>query len=337
MRVIVTGAAGFIGSRFCEHLLENVKDIYIIGVDDLSGGFLENLPQHDNFKFIKADLKNQDDQKLVEQEFKNGQIDYIWHMACFAAECLSPFIRQFNYQNSVLASVFLITCAIKYNIKRFIFTSSMSVYGNQQAPFDENLTPKPIDPYAISKYCVEMDLAAAWEQHHLEYCIIRPHNVYGVNQNIFDPYRNVLGIWMYQALNDLPFTIYGDGTQTRAFSFVDDVLPCLWEAAVRDKAKNEIINVGGIKDIALNEAADILYKVTQTPHTPIYLEKRHEVKHAWSTFQKSVDLLDYTETVTLEKGLQVMWDWVKTQPMRERKYFTEYELDKGIYSYWKKK
>ena len=179
-----------------------------------------------------------------------------------------------------------------------------------------------------------MDLKVAYEQHNMEYCIIRPHNVIGIKQNIFDPYRNVLGIWMYQALNNLPFTIYGDGEQKRAFSIIDDMLPCLYKSLNSNLAKNQIINVGGIKEISLNDAAQILLEITNT-NDIVYLEQRHEAKYAWSTFQKSVDLLDYTETISLEQGLKNMWEWAKTLPMKDRKYFTEYEIEKGIYSYWK--
>lgn len=334
MKIVITGIAGFIGSRLAEYILNIQKDVYIIGIDDLSGGYIENIPKDDRLLFIKGDLSDPEDQKVMEKEFENG-IDYIFHIAAIAAECLSSFMRQFNYKNNVVASAFLINMGIKYNIKRFIFTSSMAVYGNQEAPFDEDLIPKPVDPYGIGKYCVEMDLEVAYKEHNMEYCIIRPHNVYGINQNIFDVYRNVLGIWMYQAIIDIPFTIYGTGEQVRAFSHIDDFLPCLYKSAFLEKAKNQIINVGGIKETSLNEVAKLMLKITNTDKF-VYLEPRKEVKYAWSTFQKSIDILDYKETFTLEEGLKQMWEWVKTIPIKERKYVTEYELDKGVYSYWKK-
>jgi UDP-glucose 4-epimerase len=332
MRVLVTGCAGLLGSNFCEYLLENIDNIEIIGVDDLSGGYIENVDKR--VKFLKANLTDKADQKIIEKEFKDGYIDYIFAYAAIACEGLSPFIRQYTFMNNAVANAFLINCGIKYKIKRFVYTSSMAVYGKGQVPFSEDLVPNPIDTYGIAKYACEMDLKVAYEQHGLEYCIIRPHNVYGKYQNIWDPYRNVLGIWMYNALHNKPFTIYGDGEQTRAFSYIDDILPCLWNAAIKDHAKNEIVNVGGMKHISLNDAKDILSKITNH-NDYVYLEKRHEVKHAWSTYKKSVDILDYKETVTLERGLQLMWEWVKTSPDREKQYWKEYELDTNIYSYWK--
>jgi len=336
-KILITGAGGLIGSKICQYLLDKYLDIYIIAIDDLSGGYIENIPVNSRLIFIKSNLTIKQDQNLIEDKLKDG-IDYIYHFAAYAAEGLSPFIRQYNYINNVLGSAFLINCGIKYNIKRFIFTSSMAVYGhgNQNPPFNEEMIPSPIDPYGIAKYAVEMDLKIAYTQHGMEYCIIRPHNVFGENQNIWDPYRNVLGIWMNKALNNEPFTIYGDGEQTRAFTYIDNILPCLWKAAKSKNTKNEIINLGGIKNTSLNEAANILTKITKQKNGIIHLEPRHEVKHAWSTYQKSIDLLEYTENISLEEGLIKMWEWAKTQPKRQQKYFKEYELDKGIYSYWKK-
>lgn len=332
MKVLVTGCAGLIGANFCEYLLQKTNDVTIIGVDDLSGGYIENVPKDDRMIFLHADLTKQEDQQHIEKHCDG--LEYIWHFAAYAAEGLSPFIRQFNYSTNVIATAFLINCGIKYNVKRFVFTSSMAVYGKEQVPFDETLTPQPIDPYGIAKYACEMDLKVAYEQHNMEYCIIRPHNVYGRMQNIWDPYRNVLGIWMWCAMHNKPFTVYGDGEQTRAFSYIDNVIPCLFTAATDPRAKNQIINVGGVKEYTLNHAKEILSKITGWNQT-VHLEPRHEVKHAWSTYQKSVDLLDYQETVDLEEGLRRMWEWVQNCNDKERKFWSQYELDKNIYGYWK--
>lgn len=335
MKILVTGCAGLIGSNFCEYVLDNFPEIEVIGVDNLSGGYIENIPN--GVHFIKADLTIKQDQQLIEKDcFETGDpVDYIFHFAAYAAEGLSPFIRQFNFTNNTIATTFLVNCGIRYKIRRFVFTSSMAVYGKEQVPFDESLVPNPIDPYGIAKYASEMDLRVAYDQHGMEYCIIRPHNVYGAKQNLWDPYRNVLGIWMWCALHDKPYTIYGDGEQTRAFSYIDDILPPLWKAAVDPRAKNQIINVGGTKEFSLNTARDILAKITGLNES-VYYEPRHEVKHAWSTYQKSIDLLDYNETIDLEGGLRKMWEWAKSCPDRGKRYWNEYEIDTNIYSYWKK-
>lgn len=338
MNIIITGVAGLVGSNFAEYALAHKSELNInkiFGIDDLSGGYVENLPDHPDFIFVKADLTDKKQQESIEQVFIDHPITYIFHFAAYAAEGLSPFIRQFNYISNLIPNTFLINMSIKYKIKRFIFTSSMATYGVNEVPFTEDMIPNPIDPYGIAKYACEMDLKAAYVQHGLEYCIILPHNIYGKYQNIWDPYRNVLGIWMYKAINNMPFTVYGDGEQTRAFSYIDDILPCLWTAAVSDKTIGERINLGGKSHISLNEAAKLVAKITGTNNI-IHLEPRHEVKHAWCSHQKSVDLLNYNETVSLEEGLQKMWEWVKIAPHRTPVYWKEYELENQIYSYWKR-
>ena len=145
--------------------------------------------------------------------FEKHKPDYVFHMAAYAAEGLSPFIRKYNYTNNLLATAEIVNNCIKYNTKRLVFTSTLAVYGNGKVPFDESALLMPIDPYGVAKYGCEMDIQIAGEQHGLDWCIIRPHNVYGIKQNIWDKYRNLLGIWMYQNLNDQPLTIFGDGEQ----------------------------------------------------------------------------------------------------------------------------
>ena len=216
-----------------------------------------------------------------------------------------------------------------------IFTSSLAVYGHGFGGiFDEKQQQAPIDPYGVAKYACEMDIQIAGEQHGLDWCIIRPHNVYGIKQNIWDKYRNVLGIWMYQHLNGLDMTIFGDGQQTRAFSFIDDSLEPLWNAAIKPEASKEIINLGGIEEISIKKASNILREVIGGGNV-IHLEPRHEVKHSIPTYQKSIDILGFKHKTNLEEGLMRMWDWAQLQPMRNRFIWPSYELDKGIYSFWK--
>ena len=329
-RILITGIAGLLGSRLADWIITNTNN-QVIGIDNLSGGFLENINK--KVVFYKLDLAH-DDLTLV---FEKHKPDIIYHFAAYAAEGLSPFIRKFNYENNLIASINLINQSIKYDVSRFIFASSMSVYGNKHTPpFHEDMQQYPIDPYAVAKYSVELDLKIAYEQHGLEYTIIRPHNFYGINQNIWDKYRNVLGIWMFQILNNQRPTIFGDGMQTRAFSYVDDSLEPFWNASQRKSCIDQTINLGGIKEATIKSACEILIEVTNTDLQPLYLEQRHETKHAWSTWQKSVDLLDFEHTFDLEQGLTRMWEWAKKQPMRERFVWPSYEIDKGIYKFWKK-
>jgi len=330
MKILITGVAGLLGSRLADWILENTNHD-VIGIDDLSGGYRQNINK--KVKFYEHNLK---DLSFVKSVFLNEKPDIVYHFAAYAAEGLSPFIRKYNYENNLICSVNLITASIEHDVKRFIFASSMSVYGNKyQPPFSEDLQQCPIDPYGVAKFSVEQDLKIAYDQHGLEYTIIRPHNFYGKNQNIWDKYRNVLGIWMFQIMNDMQPTIFGDGEQKRAFSYVDDSLVPFWNASQNAQCVDQIINLGGIKEHTINEACEILIKVTGTKLRPLYLEQRHEAKHAWSTWQKSIDLLDFKHTIDLEEGLTKMWEWAKIQPMRNRFVWQEYELDKGIYKFWK--
>lgn len=331
MKVLITGVAGLLGSRLADWIIENT-DNEVIGIDDLSGGYINNV--NSKVKFHNFNLL---DYKKVNSVFEESNIDIVYHFAAYAAEGLSPFIRRYNYENNLLASVNLINSSIKNGVDRFVFASSMSVYGNKYSPpFSEDLQQAPIDPYGVAKFSVEQDLKIAYEQHGLKYTIIRPHNFYGINQNIWDKYRNVLGIWMYQILNNQQPTIFGDGEQTRAFSYVDDSIIPFWNASQRDECIGEIINLGGIKESSINEACNTLIKVTGTDLKPLYLEQRHETKHAYSTWDKSVELLGFQHNIDLEEGLTRMWEWAKEQPNRERFVWPEYELDNGIYEFWKK-
>ena len=334
--ILITGVAGLLGSRLADWIIENKGDEYqVIGIDDLSGGFKENL--HPDVEFYAHDLVTGD----LDQIFKDNKIDYVYHFAAYAAEGLSPFIRGYNYDNNLKATARLVNECIKHDVKRLIFTSTLAVYGHGYGGiFDEKQQQAPIDPYGVAKYACEMDIQIAGEQHGLDWCIIRPHNVYGIKQNIWDKYRNVLGIWMFQHLNKQPMTIFGDGNQTRAFSYIDDSLEPLWNAAIRPEASKEIINLGGIEETSILEASvtlkNVIGKDTGKRPDTVFMEARHEVKHSIPTYQKSVDILGFEHKTNLETGLTEMWKWAKQQPMRERFVWPSYELEKGIYSFWKK-
>lgn len=330
MKVLITGVAGLLGSRLSDYIIENHPDVKIVGIDDLSGGYKENV--NPKVEFWQMNLVTHP----IENCFEVHKFDYVYHFAAYAAEGLSPFIRQYNYENNLVATARVINQCIKHNVKRLVFTSTLAVYGHQDGNiFDEVQIPKPIDPYGVAKFGCEMDIQIAGEQHGLDWCIIRPHNVYGVKQNIWDKYRNVLGIWMYQHLINEPMTIFGDGNQTRAFSYIDDSLAPLWKASQDSRASKQIINLGGIKEYSINEANETLREVVGGG-TVKYHEYRHEVKHSIPTWQKSIDLLDFEHKTDLKEGLTKMWEWAKQQPIRERFVWPSYELDKGIYSFWKK-
>ena len=330
MKVLITGVAGLLGSRLADYIIENIQDVAVIGIDDLSGGYKENV--NPKVEFWQMNLV----EHPIENCFENHKFDYVFHLAAYAAEGLSPFIRQYNYENNLVATARVVNQCIKHNVKRLIFTSTLAVYGHGEGGiFDEMQQQSPIDPYGVAKYGCEMDIQIAGEQHGLDWCIIRPHNVYGRNQNIWDKYRNVLGIWMYQHLNGLPMTIFGDGEQTRAFSCIDDIVEPLWKSAILPTASKQIINLGGVEEWTVNKACEVLRNLIGGGEV-VYKEGRHEVKHAIPTWQKSIDILGFQHKTNFEDGLKDMWEWAQRQPKREQFVWNTYELDNGIYSFWKK-
>jgi len=337
--VLITGVAGLLGSRLADWIIENKPGCKVIGIDDLSGGYKENINPKVNFWQMNLT------EHPIENCFETHKPDYVFHFAAYAAEGLSPFIRGYNYDNNLKSTALIVNECIKHDVKRLVFTSTLAVYGHGSGGiFDEKQQQAPIDPYGVAKYACEMDIQIAGKQHDLDWCIIRPHNVYGIKQNIWDKYRNVLGIWMYQYLTEQPLTVFGDGEQTRAFSFIDDSLEPLWNAAVSPKASKEIINLGGVEEVSISQAAETLVEVLQETEGKVdfeipilYLEARHEVKHSIPTYQKSIDLLGFKHKTSMKEGLTQMWNWAKKQPMKERFVWEKYELDKGIYSFWKTK
>jgi len=325
-RVLVTGGAGFIGSHLVDYLICNGNDVTVI--DDLSGGIRENV--NSEARFIEGSITNQE---LVDSAVKGK--DVIYHLAAYAAEGLSHYIRRFNYTNNLIGSVNLINAAIKEKVPNFLFTSSMAVYGTGEPPFDEEKTPAPEDPYGIAKAAVEQDLNVAQKTHGLNFVIIRPHNVYGPRQFLADPYRNVIGIFMNRIMQGKPPMIYGDGEQTRAFSYIGDVISPIAKAPFIEGAQGQIINVGAAKPYTLNQLAEEVLKAMGSNLKPIYCSERYEVKHAHSTTEKSEKILGYKDETPLTTGLTEMATWAKTCGPMNPIVWGEYELTQNLPNFWR--
>lgn len=332
--ILITGVAGLLGYNFATWLLHHTNH-HVIGIDAMCDwGNHNEVNPNIRYDFHRMDLSKQDTE--LDDIVRRNNVRIIYHFASYAAEGLSPFMRRFNYMQNTIVSANVINTAIKYGCK-LVFTSSMSVYGHGKCKdstllFYEQDMPSPIDPYGIAKWGIEQDIRVAGEQHGLEWAIVRPHNVFGIGQNVNDKYRNVLGIWMHQAIVGEPFTIYGDGMQERAFTYIDNILEPLYKAK---DLENEVINLGGIKGITLNDACNVMKRITGKTDVT-YLESRHEVKRAIPDPARSIIRLKYKDEIGFEEGLRRMWDWVRLEHKVAGWYVWDtFELDKGIYSYWK--
>jgi len=327
--VLVTGGAGFIGSHICESLVK--KSHTVFAMDDLSGGNENNVPKE--AMFILMDIC---DKHKLNEFFERYQIDYIIHAAAYAAEGLSHFIRNYNYNNNLIGSTNLINCAVNSDVKCFVFLSSIAVYGHGKPPFNEDMKPDPCDPYGIAKYSVEMDLKAANEMWGLPYVIFRPHNVYGERQNLSDPYRNVIGLFMNNHMLGKPLNIFGDGTQTRAFSYIDDVAPVIAESIDVPECWNQTFNIGGSVPCSVNELAILICGIMGDSSHPIkYLPARNEVQHAYCDHY---NVRKYFGTmikgIPLLAGLKRMAEWAKTQEPKQGQKFSPLDITKKLPPSW---
>ena len=327
-RVLVTGGAGFIGSHVAEALVGRGHDVTVL--DDLSGGFTENVPART--RFVDGSIA---DHALVDRIFTERHFDYVFHLAAYAAEGLSHFIKRFNYVNNVVGSVNLINASINTGVRGFVFTSSIAVYGSSPVvPMTEAGRPEPEDPYGIAKHAVERELAVSKTMFDLDFMIFRPHNVYGPRQNIGDRYRNVVGIFMNQILQGQPMTIFGDGTQTRAFSYIDDVAPVIAGAIDEPKAWNEVFNVGADEPWSLNDLAVRVAAAMGVEPQIRYLPARHEVTHAHSDHEKLRRVFGDRPLTSLDDGLKAMAAWVRAQGSRSTPPFKDIEVTKNLPAVW---
>jgi len=324
---LVTGGAGFIGTHVVNELIKGGHKVVVL--DDLSGGFIDNV--NPKAEFIKGSVE---DFALLEKLFRKHKFDYVYHLAAYAAEGLSHFIKRFNYSNNLIGSVNLINESVKHKVKCFVFTSSIAVYGNQKPPMSEDMIPIPEDPYGIAKYAVEMDLRVTHEMFGLNYIIFRPHNVYGEYQNIGDRYRNVVGIFMNQLMQGKQLTVFGDGSQTRAFSYIGDIAPCIANSVNNTNAYNQVFNIGADKEYSVNELAAATMDAMQLKGEIRHLPGRNEVLHAFSDHSKVKKIFPSGNTVSLHDGLNAMAKWAKRTGIRKSKKFEEIEITEKLPPIW---
>lgn len=329
-KILVTGGAGFIGSHVAAELLRRGHEVWVL--DDLSGGSRDNVPAGAHL-CVGSIL----DRALVDELFRAHRFAYLFHLAAYAAEGLSHFIKHFNYQNNLIGSVNLINAAVNYDVKCLVFTSSLAVYGSAPLPMTEETPPLPEDSYGIAKYAVEAELRVSHEMFGLKHIIFRPHNVYGEHQNIGDRYRNVIGIFMNQIMHGQPMTIFGDGTQTRAFSYIADVAPIIAGSIEVPEAYNRVFNIGADTPYTVNELAHKVAAAMGVPAEVVYLERRNEVQHAYSSHDRLRQMFGERPPVPLTEGLRRMATWARRVGARQSSVFGEIEIARNLPPSWVQK
>lgn len=310
MNLLITGVGGQIGGWLAKGFLK--QGHRVVGVDNMSGGMWSNLPAQPNpmFHFFRTDLTNYSD---VEEIFASQRPTVVYHCASCAREGSSEFQPYKVTSANMQAFIVTLELAIKHGMKRWVQYSSMSVYGDQEPPFSEKMPRRPLDVYAINKAAIEQIIEQMADTHGFEFVIFRPHNVFSAGENISDPYRGVVTIFMNRIMRKEPLYLYGEN-HIRAFSYIEDCLPAMMKAADSKKAAGEVINLGGIEPTTVGELAEII--IACFPECPrpeiIQLPPRpHEVAKAWCTTDRSVKLLDYKEVVGWKEGIARTAAWAK--------------------------
>lgn len=327
-RVLVTGGAGFIGSHVTEELVKRGHTVTVL--DDMSGGFVDNVVP--GARLVEGSII---DAGLVKRLFDEDQYEHVFHLAAYAAEGLSHFIKRFNYTNNLIGSVNLINESVNHDVRCFVFTSSIAVYGaSPELPMTEETPARPEDPYGIAKYAVELDLKVSHEMFGLNSVIFRPHNVYGERQNIGDKYRNVVGIFMNQILQGLPLTVFGDGSQMRAFSYIGDMAPVMADAIETPAAWNQVFNIGADQPHTVNDLACAVSLAMGVEPQIRHMPARNEVKLAWSSHDKVNRVFGDRPQTSLEDGLARMAAWVRGHGARKSQKFEGVEVEKNFPKAW---
>ncbi|MBN2421645.1 NAD-dependent epimerase/dehydratase family protein [Candidatus Woesearchaeota archaeon] len=318
-KIFITGVAGFLGSHLAEALIE--LGHHVVGCDNLIGGYLDNVPAE--VEFYQYDCNFLNSMKKITKD-----VDIVYHCAAAAYEGLSVFSPYYINKNVQQNTASVLSAAISNNVKRFVFTSSMARYGENQIPFTEDMTPKPQDPYGIGKYASEQLIKNLCEIHGMEYVIAVPHNIIGPRQKYDDPYRNVASIMINLMLQGKQPIIYGNGEQKRCFSFIQDCLQCLIKLGFQDDVAGETINIGPDEEfVTINELAYTIGRLLDFKIKPRYFKDRpQEVFLANCSANKARKLLGYKTEYSLEKGLKEMIDWIKKRGVKPFKYHIDLEI-----------
>jgi UDP-glucose 4-epimerase len=306
MKIFITGIAGFLGSHLADRMIELGHEV--VGNDSLIGGYLDNVNP-------KAELYTIDccEYDMLCKKMKG--VDIVIHTAATAHEGLSVFSPNFITKNIFQASVSTISASIACNVKRFVYCSSMARYGAQGTPFRESQIPKPVDPYGIAKVAGEEVLKSLCETHGMEWNIAIPHNIVGPRQRYDDPFRNVMSIMINRNLQGKPAIVYGDGEQTRCFSYIDDCVFCLEKLALDPDIVSETVNIGPDEGtITINELVKMIAEECKFTEPPMHFPERpREVKDAMCSADKARKILGYDTKTDVRTAIKATAEWIRNR------------------------
>lgn len=319
MKILITGVAGFLGSHIADRMLELGHDV--VGCDNLLGGYIDNIPKR--VEFYEGDCCDLDFMVHIMKD-----CDIVFHTAATPHEGLSVFSPNFITKNIFQASVSTISAAIQNKVKRFVYCSSMARYGNQEYPFKESMRPDPVDPYAIAKVAGEDVLKCLAELNGMEWIVAIPHNIVGPRQRYDDPFRNVMSIMINRVLQGKPPIIYGDGSQMRCFSFIDDCIYCLEKLALDPDIKNDTFNIGPDEEfITIEKLARTIIEELEFDGEPMYMPDRpKEVKYATCDSTKARQCLGYETKTTFLEGLRQTIKYIRDRGTKPFDYTYKLEI-----------
>lgn len=303
--ILITGGAGFIGSHLAEYLLTKGYNIRIL--DNLSTGKIENIESIiEEIEFIDGDICNN---KMVLKALQN--MDYVFHLAALPSVQRSIEDPLTTFKVNVEGTINLLLASKEVGVKKFIFSSSSSVYGNQGVlPKKEDSPIFPISPYALTKYAAERYCQIFYYIYGLKTVCLRYFNVFGPRQNIESKYAAVIPKFITQVMMGSPITIYGDGLQSRDFTYVDNVVEANYLACMSEAAVGNVINIGCSRNYTINELAKMIMKIIGKNSSISYLPERPgEVKHSLADITKAKERLNYEPKVDLQEGLKRTIDW----------------------------
>ncbi|MCC6327206.1 MAG: SDR family oxidoreductase [Acidobacteria bacterium] len=308
-KCLVTGGAGFIGSNLADELISQGAKVTII--DDLSTGYVENLDAiKGDFRFVQGDIN---DEAALSNAIEGAEI--VFHQAALPSVPRSVENPVETHQACVNATFNLLVKARDAGVRRFIYAASSSAYGDQEIlPKVETMRPEPLSPYAAAKLVGEYYCRVFFEVYGLETYSLRYFNVFGPRQDPSSAYSGVISRFIDALMKNETPIIYGDGEQTRDFTYIANVVQANLAASQASRGMGEVINAANGERISLNQLLSVLMKIAGRPDAdPKYLEARAgDVKHSQADNSLAVDYLGYKKLVDLEEGLVRTIDWWKT-------------------------